>query len=313
MANVPVFSVIVPTYNRSSLLKIGIESVLAQDFPDFELLVIDDGSTDDTKEVVAQFTDKRLRYIYQENQERSVARNNGIHLAKAKYICFLDDDDYYLPNYLSTFYNELENNNFPEVILRTGFIEIEDGQEIGRSESFNPKAGINPTRFCAYHFCAVITLCIPKSFLETHDFPVAFRHWQDTHLILRLLALYPFKQLNAHTYIYVQHPNMGSRSIYQFKDAKERIQSNVDAMLDVFEHHSDLISPHLPPYTLEHMVSLKYINHANGALMNNQIKLAVTLIMKSIKYNRKAWFLGLYIKFFLKIPTKILFGYPRLT
>jgi len=311
MAKVPIFSVIIPTYNRANLLEIAIKSVLEQEFSNFELIVVDDGSEDHTRQVVNAFEDSRIQYHYQKNQERSTARNNGIHFAKAKYICFLDDDDYYLPNYLSTFYDELSKEDFPDIILRTGFIQMENDQEIGKSDSFDLDAGINPTEFCAYHFCAVYTLCIPKVFLLEHDFPVAFRHWQDTHLILRLLALYPFRQLDAYTYAYIQHSKMGSRSIYHFPDAHERIQSNVDAMFDVFEHHSDLISPHLPKDTLEHMVSLKYINHANGALMNGQIKLAISLILKSIKHNKKAWFLGLYAKFFLKIPTKILFGYPR--
>jgi hypothetical protein len=77
------------------------ESVLAQDFQDFELIVVDDGSHDNTREVVAAFTDARIRYMYQPNAGLSAARNAGIAQAKGKYIAFLDDDDFLLPPSLS--------------------------------------------------------------------------------------------------------------------------------------------------------------------------------------------------------------------
>lgn len=88
------FSVIIPTYNRASMLPKAIESVLAQTYPNWELIIVDDGSTDNTKELVANFIEKdgRIKYIYQENAERSAARNNGIKNAKGEYICFLEQN-----------------------------------------------------------------------------------------------------------------------------------------------------------------------------------------------------------------------------
>ena len=92
----PFFSVVIPTYNRAHLIKETIESVQKQTFSDWELIIVDDGSTDDTKSVVKSVDDKRIQYVFQENAERSVARNNGFRHAKGQYICFLDSDDYYL-------------------------------------------------------------------------------------------------------------------------------------------------------------------------------------------------------------------------
>ena len=86
------FSIIIPTYNRAAFLPKAIESVLAQTYTDWELIVVDDGSTDNTREVVAQYNDERIIYIYQENAERSAARNNGISQAKGDFICFMDSD-----------------------------------------------------------------------------------------------------------------------------------------------------------------------------------------------------------------------------
>ena len=76
----PFFSIIIPTYNRAHLISMAIDSVIAQTFENWELIIVDDGSTDNTKELVDNYCsiDKRIRYIYQENAERSAARNNGI-------------------------------------------------------------------------------------------------------------------------------------------------------------------------------------------------------------------------------------------
>ena len=97
-SNSELVSVIIPTYNREHLIEESVRSVLAQTYTNFEILVVDDGSTDNTEEVVAAITDPRLRYIHQPNRGRSNARNHALTLAKGKYITFLDSDDLYLPN-----------------------------------------------------------------------------------------------------------------------------------------------------------------------------------------------------------------------
>lgn len=93
-------SVILPTYNRSHLIGDAIQSVLDQSYTDFELIVIDDGSTDDTANLVQAFNDNRIRYIYQPNGGVANARNHGVRQAKHDLITFLDSDDVYLPHKL---------------------------------------------------------------------------------------------------------------------------------------------------------------------------------------------------------------------
>ena len=85
-------SVIIPTYNRSSVLSRAIDSVLRQSFKDFELIVVDDGSTDNTKELIEKYSDQ-ITYIYQDNKGVSAARNKGLEHAKGEWIAFLDSDD----------------------------------------------------------------------------------------------------------------------------------------------------------------------------------------------------------------------------
>lgn len=101
MSESPYFSIILPTYNRASFLARSINSVLIQAEPDFELIIVDDGSTDNTRDVVQAYSDPRIHYYYKENQERNFARNYGIEKSRGRYICFLDSDDYYLENHLS--------------------------------------------------------------------------------------------------------------------------------------------------------------------------------------------------------------------
>ncbi len=96
---IPTFSVIIPTYNRENFIKKSVDSVLNQSFQDFELIVVDDGSNDNTGEVLNGYLNK-LIYIYQENKGPSSARNRGLEKAQGKYIAFLDSDDKWTKNKL---------------------------------------------------------------------------------------------------------------------------------------------------------------------------------------------------------------------
>lgn len=99
----PFFSIITPTYNRQSFLEEMIASVAAQTFQDYEHIIVDDGSTDGTEELIKQLmeTHPKIVYIKQENKGRSVARNVGIEAGKGEYVCFLDSDDEWSKNYLA--------------------------------------------------------------------------------------------------------------------------------------------------------------------------------------------------------------------
>lgn len=97
----PTISVIIPAYNQGLYIAQAIQSVLAQTFADFELIVVDDGSTDNTARIISSFVDPRLRYIYQANRGLPSARNRGMAAARGSFVCFLDSDDVYLPHKLA--------------------------------------------------------------------------------------------------------------------------------------------------------------------------------------------------------------------
>jgi glycosyltransferase involved in cell wall biosynthesis len=93
-------SVIIPAYNQGCFLVSAIESVLAQTYQDFEIVVVDDGSTDNTAEVAQSYSDPRVRYVYQDNRGLSAARNTGIRHSAGEFLSFLDSDDLFLPEKL---------------------------------------------------------------------------------------------------------------------------------------------------------------------------------------------------------------------
>jgi GT2 family glycosyltransferase len=96
----PRFSVVLNTYNRAAIVPVAIESVLAQTCDDLELVVVDDGSTDATRDVVTAYTDPRVRYVHRENGGLARARNTGIDAARGDFVVFLDDDDLVVPHWL---------------------------------------------------------------------------------------------------------------------------------------------------------------------------------------------------------------------
>jgi len=99
----PLLSIVVPTYNRAGLITSTIHSVLEQTYFYFELIIVDDGSTDNTNEVVAGYlADKRVKYQKIKNSERGAARNYGVKMSSGDYVTFLDSDDVFLPWHLAT-------------------------------------------------------------------------------------------------------------------------------------------------------------------------------------------------------------------
>ncbi len=114
------FSVIIPAYNAALYIQKSIDSVLNQTFNDFEILVVDDGSSDDTRKVVKAFEDDRIHYIYQPNGGVSSARNTGILNASGEYICFLDADDLWKSNHLQVVSRLIKEYPAADVFL-TGY------------------------------------------------------------------------------------------------------------------------------------------------------------------------------------------------
>ncbi len=122
----PKVSVIIPTHNRAEYIGESVESVLRQTFDDLELIVVDDGSADETKSLMGKYRgDERFRYHYQPNQGRSVARNRGLDMANGEWIVFLDSDDQLVDNSIETFLKR--SSDYPDADIIIGRAEFIDG------------------------------------------------------------------------------------------------------------------------------------------------------------------------------------------
>ena len=117
MQTAPLISIVIPSYNQAKYIAYNLDSILAQTYSNFEVIFIDDGSKDNTAEILKSYTEKdsRIKYFYQNNSERAVARSHGISKASGKYICLVDSDDTWLPHKLETQLAVMEND--PEIIL----------------------------------------------------------------------------------------------------------------------------------------------------------------------------------------------------
>ncbi len=189
----PYFSIIIPTFNRCVFLQNAIKSVLAQTETDFELIIIDDSSTDSTAKMIKSFQDKRLVYIHQQHQGVSSARNNGIDSAKAKHIAFLDSDDCFKPEKLKISKEYIER--FPYInIFHTEEIWYRNQKLLNQKKIHKKPDGFifdNALQLCCI---GMSTSVIKKDvFNKIGYFDANMPACEDYDLWLRASIVYPFK------------------------------------------------------------------------------------------------------------------------
>ena len=134
----PFFSVIIPTYNREQFLLRSVSSVLKQSFDSYEIIVVNDGSTDDSLELLSTISDPRLRVITTPNRGVSSARNTAIFNSRGEYLLFLDSDDSFLCDYLFKFNESLVEYSYPDILIG-GIIAINND---GSSSAISPQMSI---------------------------------------------------------------------------------------------------------------------------------------------------------------------------
>ena len=222
---IPTISVIIPTYNRAQLAKRAVKSVLGQSFRDFEVILVDDGSTDHTKEILQGLGDARVRYIYQPNRGPSVARNTGILAARGDYVAFLDSDDRFLPHHLERLHARLEDN--PSAGIAHGWAVVVDRQ--GRRTQWTrpqlrgsvvPKYLFsNPTLICTL---LVRRVCFDDGLLFDPQVPpledwdmwlrLSFRH--DFDCVPEVVAEVAFQETRQTTRYQADHVRRTARAVY---------------------------------------------------------------------------------------------------
>lgn len=174
-------SVIIPTYNRAQTIERSIKSVLNQTYRDIELIIVDDGSTDNTYDVLKSINDERMRYIYQENHGACVARNNGINHAKGEYIAFQDSDDIWHKEKLERQVFAIENNKDVDIVCCRTRCKQLDGKEFISLE--RRKGGIISIKDGPYGI-STQTLLMKKSVASQIQFDENVTRYQDLDFLL---------------------------------------------------------------------------------------------------------------------------------
>lgn len=222
------FSIILPTHNRVRLLPRAIESVLSQKFSTWELIVVDDASSDETETLMKDYAQKDARIHYFRNEvnlERCVTRNRGIECASGQYICFLDSDDYHLPNHLQKLHDFVQEKGEPEAFFFTNaWDEKADGIRTERHcpdfELVDPftyflRYTVNPQRWCVH-----------RHIMQKHRFDPHVTICEDMDTSLRVVAAgVPVFQLKERTTVYVAAPDSFTHGA---KDKWERELANLE-------------------------------------------------------------------------------------
>jgi len=209
----PLVSVIIPTFNRSRFFKEAIDSALAQTYSHIEIIVIDDGSTDNTKEIVKSFG-KKVRYVYQNHSELPATRNKGLGLAKGKYVAFLDDDDVWFSQKIEKEVAYLESHPNLGFIFSAAHIVDENGQKIESRalENTTPLTFKN-----LYNWNMIIspsvTLIRKECFDHVGMFDEDLIQSCDYDMWLRIAQEYKFDYLEAYLTNYRMHSKSLSKDL----------------------------------------------------------------------------------------------------
>lgn len=217
------FSVIIPVYNGAKFIDDAIKSVFSQTCSDFEIIVVNDGSTDNTAEVLSKYenTDK-IRIIHKTNGGVSDARNAGMIAAKGEYFAFLDADDFWYENHLEVLSEMI--NNYPQAGLYATFaqINLEDGRQITTCPYFetHPETVYLENFFAEYHkdktvkvFTTTATCISAKAYEKVGGFPVGCKIGEDLEHELRIAAYFPVAVTKRVTAVYEKRNSTATKDV----------------------------------------------------------------------------------------------------
>lgn len=201
----PYFTIVIPTYNRAHRIRKTIDSVLMQTFHDFELIVVDDGSTDNTAEIVNGVNDRRITLLSTTNRERAAARNTGISRSTGEYITFLDSDDLLYPEHLSEAHKALEVRR-SEVYHQAYEVKTERGTVISTAV-LSGSHPINELLFTTGNVMSCMGVFIRNDVAKANRFDEtrSLSGVEDWELWIRLAAQYDIHHGTTVTAALIQH------------------------------------------------------------------------------------------------------------
>lgn len=292
-------SVIIPTYNRSELLKKAVKSLKKQSHQNFEIIIIDDFSTDDTAQVVKEMDDERIVYLKHDiNKGGSEARNTGIRQATGSFIGFLDSDDQWLPDKLEKQLKQFEGK--PDVgVIYTGVQVVNENNQPTRKIVPEYKGEILSKLFESNCIDTTSSVLVKKEVLErVQGFDASLPSCQDWDLYIRLAQVTKFDFVKESMVLFYHHSG-------------ERITTNKKSVLkghlSIFEKYKELARKQRKSTFHRFILTIWKVIFRTGILAQNKetIRLSREVLAEGFKGNRISFkFLFYYLSTFL--PLKIL-------
>jgi len=268
------FSIIIPTYNRQNLLADTINSIIAQTVTDWECIVVDDGSTDNTRKLVEEIqkADSRIKYVYQNNAERSAARNNGVNNSTGEYICFLDSDDHFVPNHLQQLKDFICSQKEKVCMVINQSLVVSNEGEFPTTLS---QPTTNPVEFLYLNPVSPSRVCIHSSILKQMKFDEDIVVVEDVVLWMRIADKFPVYvsqhigvRYNIHEGNSVNRKGTGAIKTYQ-------------GILLALKRYADVFNK-MSPASFRDRLSRVETNIAYHHLLNDRKTDAAKWLLKSI-------------------------------
>jgi glycosyltransferase involved in cell wall biosynthesis len=271
----PAFSVVICTYNRADVLPRAVDSVLTQDFADLELVVVDDGSTDETARLVAAVADPRVRYVHQENAGLGAARNTGVANATGRYVVFLDDDDLALAGWLAGLHGASEDGECAVVCCGEELV-TDDGRLLATNR---PAPMSSPFGDFVGLFVPGTFAVTPAAFEAAGGFVVGLEHLHHTEFALRLLPLCAARgwRVGAVDRALVR------RHAHEPEQRRHRVDHLLSATSYIIDHHEDRLS--LLPSLLAQYCAIAGV----AAARTGDYRRARSYFRRAIRANPRSW------------------------
>lgn len=270
----PLFSVIIPAYQRPKLLAAAIESVVVQSWADWELLVVDDGSRAPLDLSRTHSADQRIQLFRQDNQGPAAARKLGAEQSTGHYLCFLDDDDYFLPDHLLILADYLEAHDFPESVIRTPLAGRYTDDRIITYPNFS-----NTDDALLQYWqspCGITSLAFPRSVITRSPIDPTPRIIEDFEWVSRVLIKYPLLQIPGKpTVIYRQHE--ANRTLVE--GGVERTQERIKIIQNAYAEPG--AGQRIPPRTYQNLLAHQWFHAARQAALAGDRSRAIQLLRKA--------------------------------
>jgi glycosyltransferase involved in cell wall biosynthesis len=297
MNDMPLVSVIMPAFNVDWCIRRAVDSVLAQTFPDRELIVVNDGSTDNTRSVLASYG-HAVRVIDQENRGMSAARNAGIRAARGSLIAFLDADDYWLPDKLSRQVDLLQAKPDIGFCSTSARIENPDGEFLNLWQFRHQSTDVLQTLFAENASIAggCSAVVVRKTLLDRVGlFDERLRGFEDPDLWIRLAAVAGYACIEETLVVVMRRENSVSRNLHEMRRAALKSMSK----------NRQLLPPRLQGTFWRKCLAGVYTDYAKGAYRAGRVAQAIADTLRAFALSplgRGRLCLGLLKDFALRRP-----------